>query len=177
MVPSIWLALVFSIVVAVCIYLALNRALMRKLLKPLFDAIVPDKHKDSVALNVNAFYDSLAVYSRARGSLVIAALLTIAVWALVFVLAWCITAVFAIEVSLVYVLLIMPVVTLVEILPVSISGLGTREATVIYFFSVVGISSAAAVGFSLGYLLIGTYMTAIVGFIMWLRHPLRTGSQ
>jgi glycosyltransferase 2 family protein len=101
-------------------------------------------------------------------------LLTIIMWALIFLLAWCVAAGFGIDVSAGYIFLIIPVVTLVEILPVSVAGLGTREATVIYFFSVVGISSAAAVGFSLGYLLIGTYTAALVGFIVWLRHPLRT---
>ena len=103
-----------------------------------------------------------------------AGVLTVVVWALIFFLAWCVAAVFRIDVSARYIFLIMPVVTLVEILPVSVSGLGTRDATVIFFFSVVGLSGASAVGFSLGYLLIGTYATALIGFVMWLRYPLRT---
>jgi len=41
---------------------------------------------------------------------------------------------------------------------------------------VVGISSAAAVGFSIGYLFIGTYLTALAGFLMWLRHPVKLGA-
>jgi uncharacterized membrane protein YbhN (UPF0104 family) len=65
------------------------------------------------------------------------------------------------------------VVTLVELIPFSISGLGTRDATVIYFFGAVGIGSAEAVGFSIVYLLIGTYLTALAGFFLWLRTPVR----
>jgi hypothetical protein len=72
-----------------------------------------------------------------------------------------------------YIVLIMPVVTLVELIPFSIAGLGTREATVIYFFSVVGAGAADAVGFSIVYVLIGTYLTALVGFFLWLKHPVR----
>jgi len=64
-------------------------------------------------------------------------------------------------------------VTLVELIPFSIAGLGTRDATVIYFFGIVGANAAQAVGFSLVYLLIGTYLTALAGFILWLRHPVR----
>jgi uncharacterized membrane protein YbhN (UPF0104 family) len=51
--------------------------------------------------------------------------------------------------------------------------MGTREATVIYFFSVVGVGAVDAVGFSLVYVLCGTYLTALAGFVLWLRHPVK----
>lgn len=76
-----------------------------------------------------------------------------------------------------YVLLIMPIVTLVELVPVSVSGLGTRDAVVIYFFSFVGVGSAQAVGFSVAYVLIGTYLTALAGFLFWLRRPVPLGGE
>ena len=46
----------------------------------------------------------------------------------------------------------------------------------IYFFSVVGATSAAAVSFSIAYLIVGTYLTAMVGFVLWIRHPVKLGS-
>jgi len=175
-IPSGWIVLTASLGIAVCVYLATRRALMRRLLKPMFDALVPKKYKETFSLNFNTFYDSLALYRRDRGAMVAAFLLTVLVWALVFLLAYYITVLFGIDVDLKYVVLIMPIVTLVELIPISVSGLGTRDATVIYFFSVVGISSAAAVGFSIGYLFIGTYLTALAGFLMWLRHPVKLGA-
>lgn len=175
-IPSGWIVLTASLGIAVCVYLANQRALMRRLLKPMFDALVPKKYKEAFSLNFNTFYDSLALYRRDRGAMVAAFLLTVLVWALVFLLAYYITVLFGIDVDLKYVVLIMPIVTLVELIPISVSGLGTRDATVIYFFSVVGISNAAAVGFSIGYLFIGTYLTALAGFLMWLRHPVKLGA-
>ncbi len=175
-IPSGWIVLTASLGIAVCVYLATRRALMRRLLKPMFDALVPNKYKETFSLNFNTFYDSLALYRHDRGAMVLAFLLTVLVWALVFLLAYYITVLFGIDVDLKYVVLIMPIVTLVELIPISVSGLGTRDATVIYFFSVVGISSAAAVGFSIGYLFIGTYLTALAGFLMWLRHPVKLGA-
>lgn len=175
-IPSVWIAGLASAGIAVCVYLAMNRSLMRRLLKPLFDVLVPQKYKETFSLNFNTFYDSLARYGRDRGTLVSAFLLTIALWALIFLLAFFIMQMLGIEIGLAYVFLIMPIVTLVELLPISVSGLGTREAAVIYFFSVVGFSGAEAVGFSIGYLLIGTYLTALTGFVMWIRHPVKLGS-
>jgi uncharacterized protein (TIRG00374 family) len=175
-IPSSWIVLAVSVGIAVCVYLATQRALMRRLLKPMFDALVPQKYKEAFSLNFNTFYDSLGLYRRDKGTMAVAFLLTVLVWALVFLLAYYIAVLFGIEVDLKYVVLIMPIVTLVELIPISVSGLGTRDATVIYFFSVVGISSAAAVGFSIGYLLIGSYLTALAGFLMWLRHPVKLGA-
>jgi len=37
----------------------------------------------------------------------------------------------------------------------------------------VGAGAAQAVGFSIVYVLIGTYLTSLVGFILWLKHPVR----
>jgi uncharacterized protein (TIRG00374 family) len=175
-IPSSWIVLAASVVIAVCVYLATQRALMRRLLKPMFDVLVPQKYKEDFSLNFNTFYDSLGLYRRDRGTMVAAFLLTVLVWALVFLLAYYVAVLFGIEVDLKYVVLIMPIVTLVELIPISVSGLGTRDATVIYFFSVVGVSSAAAVGFSIGYLFIGTYLTALAGFLLWLRHPVKLGA-
>jgi uncharacterized membrane protein YbhN (UPF0104 family) len=86
-------------------------------------------------------------------------------------LAYTATRVLEIDVSFGYVALMMPMVTLVEIVPISISGIGTREAAVIFFFAAVGIGSAQAVAFSIMYLMAGTYLTALVGFLAWLANP------
>ena len=161
--------------IAMCVYLATNRKLMRRMLKPVFGMLVPKKYKEMFSLNFHTFYDSLDVCIRKPGVMVVAFLLTVVLWALVFALAWYITLVFGIDIDPRYMFLIMPIVTLVELLPISFSGLGTRDATVIYFFSVIGVSSAAAVGFSIGYLLIGTYLTALTGFILWIRNPIKLG--
>ena len=104
-------------------------------------------------------------------------LLTLVSWSLIFTFAWYIADVLRIDVPLSYIFLIMPIVTLVELVPVSVSGLGTREATVIYFFSVVGLGSVEAVGFSIAYLIVGTYLTSLVGFFFWLRNPIRLRGQ
>jgi uncharacterized protein (TIRG00374 family) len=174
-IPSIWIVILASAGIAACVYLATKRSLMRRLFKPLFNALVPQRYKEMFSLNFHTFYDSLGLFRRDRGAFAASFFLTAAAWALIFFFAWFITAMFDAGVSPGYMFLIMPIVTLVELLPVSISGLGTRDATVIYFFSVVGISSAAAVGFSIGYLLLGTYLVALLGFVLWVRHPVKLG--
>lgn len=174
-VPSVWVIMVGVVGMFVMIYLLLHRDLMKKLLKPVFNALVPKKYKDLLSMNFNSFYDSLVVYARKWRGTLNAFLLTVGYWIVVFVLAYYVAWVMDVEVSFWYLFLIMPMVTLVELIPISVSGLGTREATVIFFFSLVGIASAKAVGFSIAYLLAGTYLTSVIGFVLWLKNPAKLG--
>jgi len=174
--PSGWIVVGVAVVIAALAYALTRRDLMRRLLRPMFEALVPPRYKDQFALSFHTFYDSLRAYGRGgnHGSVL---LLTLACWALIFFLAYHVAATLGVPVHLGYVFLIMPIVTLVELVPVSVSGLGTRDAVVIYFFSFVGVDSAQAVGFSVAYVLIGTYLTALVGFLLWLRHPVPLGGE
>jgi hypothetical protein len=169
--PSLWIIFACVAGLLALIVAALYRDLMKKLLKPVFNVLVPKKYKESASLNFNAFYDALASYVKNWKGVMKAFLLTVVYWVVVFVLAYYTAYVMDTGVSFSYLFIIMPVVTLVELIPISLSGLGTREATVIKFFQVVGISQAGAVGFSIAYLLLGTYLTALIGFFLWLKYP------
>ncbi|MEJ2721549.1 MAG: lysylphosphatidylglycerol synthase transmembrane domain-containing protein [bacterium] len=169
--PSVWLFVIVVLAVFGGIYLVLHRGLMKKLIGPAVKLVVPERYRGMLGAHVHGFYDSLADYPRQWRLTLAAYGLCLGFWTGVIVLAYSVTQLLGIDISFGYVVLMMPAVTLVEILPISISGLGTREASVIFFFSLVGLSSAEAVGFSITYLLIGTYLTALVGFIAWLANP------
>jgi uncharacterized protein (TIRG00374 family) len=172
-IPSLWIIFLAIFGFFVLLLAAMSRRLMRKIIRPIFNILVPKKYKDQMSLNFNSFYDSLKMYIKKWKGTLYVLILTFMYWALVFCLAWYVTYMLKIEISLGYLFIIMPMVTLVELIPISISGLGTREAAAIYFFSVVGISSAYAVSFSITYLIMGTYLTSFVGFIFWLRNPVK----
>jgi len=175
-IPSLWIIFLaifgfFFLVIAV-----MSRRLVRKIIKPIFNILVPKKYKEQMSLSFNSFYDSLKMYIKQWKGTLFVLMLTFVYWALVFCLAWYVTYMLGIKITFGYVFIIMPMLTLVELIPISISGLGTREATAIYFFSVVGISSAYAVSFSITYLIMGTYLTSILGFVFWLRNPVQLRS-
>jgi uncharacterized protein (TIRG00374 family) len=173
--PSIWVIVAASVAALGFLYLVLNRSLMRALAGPLVRALTPKKYKSQLTSQVHGFYDALALYGRRPAATAFAGLLTLVFWAGIVFLAYTAARVLEIEVSLGYIALMMPMVTLVEIVPISISGIGTREAAVIYFFAAVGIGSAQAVAFSIMYLIAGTYLTALVGFVAWLANPAKLG--
>jgi uncharacterized protein (TIRG00374 family) len=161
-----------AIVVAVSA-LSMHRGIMRALLKPTFMLLAPARHRDQLSVSFHSFYDALREFGSSKRRALVMAALTLLGWALIFVLGVYVARLLSIPVDPAYIVLIMPIVTLVELIPFTVSGLGTRDATVVYFFSVVGVGSAEAVGFSITYLLIGTYLTALVGLALWIRYPVR----
>jgi len=172
-IPSAPLFAFGAAVIAAAAAVATNRRWTRALLKPVFSVLVPVRHRDGLSASFHTFYDALRVYGASRRRTAVMAAMTLTCWALIFALAVYVSRLLSIPVSPAFIVLMMPIVTLVELIPFSISGLGTRDATVIYFFSVAGVGSAEAVGFSIVYVLIGTYLTALVGFALWVRHPVR----
>jgi uncharacterized protein (TIRG00374 family) len=170
--PSVWIILGCVPLLAGLIYLLLHRELMRKLFGPFFKSLTPEKYRDELSLHFHSFYDTLGIYLRSWRRTSVCFIHTLVFWILVLLLAYSVTRVLEIEVSIGYMALILPMLTLVEIIPISISGLGTREAAVIYFFGIVGIEDPAqAVAFSLMYVLLGLYAVALVGFFAWLLMP------
>ncbi|HEU4364960.1 MAG TPA: lysylphosphatidylglycerol synthase transmembrane domain-containing protein, partial [Candidatus Krumholzibacteria bacterium] len=152
--PSVPLLIAGVVAIVVAAVIMTRRGAMRAFLKPLFSVLVPARHRDGLSANFHTFYDALRVYGAAPRRALVMVALTLFCWALIFLLAVYVARLLRIPVDPAYIVLIMPIVTLVELIPFSISGLGTRDATVIYFFAAVDAGSAEAVGFSIAYLLI-----------------------
>ena len=169
--PSIWIVVTAVLVVMAVLAVALNRTLVKRLIGPVFRVLAPKRFKDELSSQFEQFYDSLGMYARQPGKMMVAVLYTLVYWFCVLLLAYTVTRVLNINVSFAYMTLLMPIITLVELVPISIAGLGPRDATTIFFFAVIGIPSPEAVGFSILYLLGGTYVTALVGFVAWLTRP------
>lgn len=172
-IPSAPLFISAAVAVAVAAVAMTQRGAMRLLLKPLVSFFVPSRYHDDLSANFHTFYDALRQYGAGKRRALAMAAFTLLGWALIFLLAVYIARVLAIPVDPAFIVLIMPIVTLVELIPFTVSGLGTREATVVYFFSVIGVGSAEAVGFSIAYVLVGTYLTALIGLALWIRYPIR----
>ena len=68
---------------------------------------------------------------------------------------------FNLKINVFYFLVLIPVIMAIAFIPITISGLGTREAAAVYFFSKAGISKEVALGMSL----ISFIFIVIIGLI------------
>jgi uncharacterized protein (TIRG00374 family) len=61
---------------------------------------------------------------------------------------------------------------LVSLLPISISGIGTRGATLIAMFAILRLSREAAMSFSIMFLFVSNISACVIGAIAWFAKPL-----
>ena len=63
------------------------------------------------------------------------------------------------------------ITNLVALLPISVSGLGTRDGTMILLFSILGLAKESALTFSLMFLFVYSIPPTLVGLATWFKHP------
>lgn len=99
-------------------------------------------------------------------------LLTVAAYAIFILQCWCLVRGLRIEsLGYVTVMAVMGITNLITMIPVSIAGLGTRDAILIFLFAHHGLGREMAVGFSL--LIFFTFFVCggLMGLACWLAKP------
>ena len=84
-----------------------------------------------------------------------------------------------IDIALPHFLVFVPIILFVQLLPISVAGLGTREAAFVYFFGSVGVGAESAFALSLLFFA-GTILSAVPGAFdipEALRRPSRVASR
>lgn len=117
-------------------------------LRPLFRFLVPERFKDRARFTYKEFRESVKVLkgSQYLGRIV---LLTGTGWWVLFIRPWFFLQAIGIEGPLFAIFILMPLVTVIELLPISIMGFGTREAMMISLFGLFGLSPESMVTVSL----------------------------
>jgi len=72
---------------------------------------------------------------------------------------------FSLDIDIVYFFMLVPLVQFISVLPVSIAGIGTREAAAVYLFPRIGIEKSTALSISFYFLFITILVGLIGGFI------------
>ena len=94
--------------------------------------------------------------------------LSMAVWGWTSVYFYILCTAFPVTVSLGYVIVIMPMLTIVRLFPFTINALGPSEVAVAYFFHLIGINSTLAVVISLVANILSSVVPGTLGFLILL---------
>jgi len=152
---------VFIIAISVFIigcFILLNKKLTRILLKRFVSIIIPARFKRRTQEVFDAFYSSLPRFRR----LVLPFLFTLLLWTLLYTQTYFVARSFGVEVPWVIFLVVVPIVTLVTLLPISLSGIGTREITFVYLFGFFGVAQSTVLTFSVVTFLLNAIIPVIV---------------
>lgn len=139
----------FSLLVFIGFILAIilftNKRTSKAILKIVFRFLIPARLKDKARISFERFYESLPSLIK----LIPAFILTLAVWLIIYTQAYFVAFAFSLKVPYLYFVTTFAAVTLVSLIPITVSGLGTREAALLTLLSVYNVAAENVVGFSI----------------------------
>lgn len=147
----------------------------KKWMTPFFRKVVcilPKTYHKGILSNIKKLYKTIEFVKKDRLRLLIVFILTFAQWCKHFYYMKLLTDGLGLNLSFSFIFIIIPIITFVELIPISVSGLGTREAALVALFSLAGLNASQAISFSFVYLFLGSWLIGIIGFAFWLRNPI-----
>ena len=144
---SVLMIALFFCFFIVCLIILTKKRYMKKILKPFFRMFVPEDYKERVALHFHEFYKGLK--SIGISTYIICIIYTLMMWTLNILMTYLLSESLMLGIPLWFMALVVPLVGIVNLIPISVSGLGTSQATFIFILSLGGISSESAVALSI----------------------------
>lgn len=142
--------------------LVLNPQWMRLVLKPLLLILAPKKLAEQFSAHGKEFYKDLhSLFQPARLFLPFG--LSLLAWGSVLVRAYFCALALGLSLSFSTIALLLPVVIVIEFIPVTILGFGTREAALFVFFASTQVDRSGLLSFSLMMVLAGPLFTSLAG--------------
>lgn len=140
----------------------------KNLLKFFHKFFLPRKYKEKAKHYFHEFYSNFP----RRRDLIWPTFLTFISWILCYTISYFIALSLGIDLPYHYVLLLFPISTIAGMLPISPSGLGVREATLIGLLASYGILAEQVIALSLLSIVVSGIFPALAGFIFSLKKSL-----
>ncbi len=160
------MVLIMFVLFIAAVFVLTKEGFIRFLFEPVFRRFVPEKHKEKIGLTFREFYKGMRKIRKKRNNLFMVIALGFMNYLLSILQAYLIAMGMGLELSYVFFLMVIPLVGLLDIIPVSFSGIGTRDAAMIVFFSFFALSKEIAISFSLMILLLGYVSIGFIGALV-----------
>ncbi len=154
-------------------YAAANLVLMSPLVYRLVDHVIAATPLARVRQRADSLYRAIVPYRSAPGRLLAGVGLSFIFQGVVIAVVFLNARALALDVPLAAVAVFVPLVSLAGMVPVSVNGLGVREALYILLFGRIGVPVETAVSLALLYLAV-TLLASLPGGLAYLMQPART---
>lgn len=167
------ITLIFFIIFGlVFLYLLTKRNFARIIARPIYNHMVPEKYKEKLSSGFIDTYKGVRQIKDDKKKVIYLFLLAYLSWLILFGSAFFVAKSVGINIDFIYIVAFLSIADIVGLAPITMSGFGTREATLIFFFGFLGISASSTVIFSLLYVFSG-WLFSFVGLIFWIKKPLK----
>jgi len=144
-------------------FLFLNPQWMRLIIKPLLLFLAPRKLAEQLKAHGHEFYKDLLSLFQPSHRLILPFILSLAAWTAVLVRTYFCSQAVGLPLSFITIALILPVVIVIEFLPITILGFGIREAALFFFLASPLVSKEGLISFSMMTVVAGPLLTSLVG--------------
>lgn len=151
-------ALLFIIIILAIFYFR-SKKRSERYFKIILKFLIPSKYKQEINKQFDFFYESIPKIRVLVYPILVSVITSILAYTQVFLIAQGL----GIGVEYYYFILVYPIVFLVELIPITISGLGTRETALIGLFSVFAIAEDKIIVLSLTSHFVNVIIIAIFG--------------
>ncbi len=117
----------------------------------------------------NEFHKTLQNLKNNRKEYVPIFIINAALWFFVLLQAWVVFLALGVNVDIVYTFLAVPFGVLASLLPITVSGIGTRDVALVALFSLAGVPASKALSMSILYLATGQVFPAVIGEYLYLK--------
>ena len=166
----VWLGLLGVAGAVAAFVLLVKKELAKSLLKSLLKRVVPASRKASVEAYVEDFYASMGLFNLKSSAVIL--LLTALSFVFYFLVAVLLARSLGINVNYVFIIFSMSIAALIAILPVSIAGVGTRDATLLLLLGSLGVAKETIIAYSTFNLLATLFLIGLCSQF-WFRKPIR----
>ena len=150
-----------------------RKDMVRRLARPLFSRLVPVRHKEGMRATFHEFYLGMNDIRNSANLVLISMLLTVLSWLIIIIQYSLIALSLSLSIDYLFLLSVVPIVILLDTLPISFSGLGTREVALIFFLGIIHVPAEAAISFSILIFLVNYMAFVPVGLLFWFIRPIR----
>ena len=124
--------------------------------------------------SIRKFYNAFKFYKNKRRTLLIGISYSVLVQAVIIIINYFIARGLSNPIPIFALLTYIPIITVISLIPVTINGLGLREAAYVYFFSSINITKGEAMSLSLIFFLVSVIASCVGGIVfVFLSHQTR----
>lgn len=165
------LILILGIILAVILFLVvLKMGLVKWFVNKLFNKLVPKKYQKSWKINFQDFINDLKVY-KLKNYLIIFLITTFS-WVFYYIQMFILARGLGIDIPILYLAIAVTIAGLITLIPISVSGIGTRDAALLALFAPFTVTTEQIIVFSALILLMSLFV-ALVGLICWFIKPIK----
>jgi uncharacterized protein (TIRG00374 family) len=143
------------------------------ILGPIYRTFLPERIRQKTGKIFNDYFEGLYQMKKAKKTLAVAIAWGFVIWIITIVEYSLLAMSLGIDAPLLFLTLVIPIISLLDALPVSFSGIGSRDITLVLFFSYILVTAEHSMAYSLLIFLVNYIALGAAGFLVWLRNPIK----